>query len=88
MKSFQLEIPIDPDVDSVIQPMRRMPFGLRDKLSKKLDELVELLDLEIIVRAELMGFAHLCATKHSGLFVDLRQAYTAARRVRHPTQHS
>ena len=47
MKSFQLEIPIDPHVDSVIQPMR-----------KKLDELVELLDLEIIVRAELMGFAH------------------------------
>ncbi|CAC5383107.1 unnamed protein product [Mytilus coruscus] len=45
LKSFQLQIPIDPDVEPVIQPMRRVPFNLRDKLAKKLDEL---LDLDII----------------------------------------
>ncbi|CAG2207858.1 unnamed protein product [Mytilus edulis] len=45
LKSFQLQIPIDPDVEPVIQPMRRVPFNLRDKLGKKLDEL---LDLDII----------------------------------------
>ena len=27
LKSFQLEIPIDPDVDPVIQPMRRIPYS-------------------------------------------------------------
>ncbi|CAG2215593.1 unnamed protein product [Mytilus edulis] len=45
LKSFQLQIPIDPDVEPIIQPMRRVPFNLRDKLGKKLDEL---LDLDII----------------------------------------
>ncbi|CAG2254945.1 unnamed protein product [Mytilus edulis] len=34
LKSFQLQIPIDPDVEPIIQPMRRVPFNLRDKLGK------------------------------------------------------
>ena len=88
LKSFQLEIPIDPDVDPVIQPMRRIPYSLRDKLSKKLDEL---LDLDIIERVEEPSSwvsPVVCVPKHSGedirLCVDMRQANTAVRRVRHP----
>ncbi|XP_078309584.1 uncharacterized protein LOC144617972 [Crassostrea virginica] len=87
LKSFQLEIPIDPDVDPVIQPMRRIPYSLRDKLSKKLDEL---LDLDIIERVEEPNSwvsPVVCVPKHSGedirLCVDMRQANTAVRRVRH-----
>jgi hypothetical protein len=45
LKSFQLEIPIDPDVEPVVQPLRGIPFNMRDKVEKKLNEL---LDLDII----------------------------------------
>ena len=88
LKLFQLEIPIDPDVDPVIQPMRRILYSLRDKLSKKQDEL---LDLDIIERVEEPSSwvsPVVCVPKHSGddvsLCVDMRQANTAVRRVRHP----
>ena len=40
LKSFQLEIPIDPEVKPVIQPLRRIPFNLRDKVEKTLNELL------------------------------------------------
>ena len=39
LKDFQLGIPIDESVKPIIQPVRRVPFHLRDKLGKKLDEL-------------------------------------------------
>ncbi|XP_061195212.1 uncharacterized protein K02A2.6-like [Saccostrea echinata] len=88
LKSFQLEIPIDPDVEPVIQPMRRIPYSLRDKLDKKLDEL---LDLDIIERVdEPCSWVSpvVCVPKHLGddirLCVDMRQANTAVQRVRHP----
>ena len=38
LKDFQLKIPIDKDVEPVIQKVRRVPFHLREKLSNKLDE--------------------------------------------------
>lgn len=50
LKSFKVEILIDPEIEPVIQLMRWIPFSLRDKIAKKLDEL---LDFEIIVRTEL-----------------------------------
>ena len=49
LESFQLKIPIDPEVEPVIQPLRQKPFNLRDKVEKKLNEL---LDLDIIERVE------------------------------------
>ncbi|XP_062609444.1 uncharacterized protein K02A2.6-like [Saccostrea cucullata] len=88
LKSFQLEIPIDPDDEPVIQPMRRIPYSLRDKLDRKLDEL---LDLDIIERVDkpcAWVSPVVCVPKHSGddirLCVDMRQANTAVQRVRHP----
>lgn len=41
MKNFLLGIPIDDTAKPVIQPVRCVPFHLRDKLEKKLDELKE-----------------------------------------------
>ena len=38
----KLKIPIDDTVEPIAQPMRCVPYHLRDKLSKKLDELLEL----------------------------------------------
>ncbi|XP_048729723.2 uncharacterized protein K02A2.6-like [Ostrea edulis] len=88
LKSFQLEIPIDPDVEPVIQPMRRTPFNLRDKLEKKLNEL---LDLDIIERVEEPSSwvsPVVCVPKRSSddirLCVDMRLANTGVKRIRHP----
>ena len=42
LKDFQLKVPIDSEVQPVAQPIRRVPYHLRDKLRFKLDEPVEL----------------------------------------------
>lgn len=42
LKDFQLTIPINKDIQQVAQPLRRIPYSLRDKLSKKLKELESL----------------------------------------------
>ena len=39
---FQLKIPVDAEVQPVAQPIRRDPYHLRDKLTNKLRELVQL----------------------------------------------
>ncbi|CAC5363364.1 unnamed protein product [Mytilus coruscus] len=88
LKSFQLQIPIDPDVEPVIQPMRRVPFNLRDKLAKKLDELLDLDIIEHVNEPSQWVSPVVVLPKRSGddirLCVDMRQAYTAVKRVRHP----
>ena len=42
LKDYQLRISVDDQVEPVAQPMRCVPYHLRDKLTKKLDELQEL----------------------------------------------
>ena len=42
LKNFQLKIPIDAEVQPVAQPIRRVPYYVRDKLTNKLMERVEL----------------------------------------------
>jgi hypothetical protein len=88
LKSFQLEIPIDPEVKPVIQPLRRIPFNLRDKVEKTLNEL---LDLDIIERVEEPSSwvsPVVCVPKRPGvdirLCVDMRVVNTSVKRVRHP----
>jgi hypothetical protein len=85
LKSFQLEIPIDPEAEPVIQPLRRIPFNLRDKVEKKLNEL---LDLDIIERVEEHSSwvsPVICVPKRSGvnirLCVDMRVANTSVKRL-------
>ncbi|CAC5397235.1 unnamed protein product [Mytilus coruscus] len=88
LKSFQLQIPIDPDVEPVIQPMRRVPFNLRDKLAKKLDELLDLDIIEHVNEPSQWVSPVVVVPKRSGddirLCVDMRQSNTAVKRVRHP----
>ncbi|CAG2193248.1 unnamed protein product [Mytilus edulis] len=88
LKSFQLQIPIDPDVEPVIQPMRRVPFNLRDKLGKKLDELLDLDIIEHVNEPSQWVSPVVVVPKRSGddirLCFDMRQANTAVKRVRHP----
>ena len=87
LKDFQPDIPIDQNVKPVAQPMRRVPFSMRDKLEQKLNELV---DLDVIERAE--GPTPwispvVVVPKPNGeirLCVDMRQANGAIVRERHP----
>ena len=47
LKDFQLKVPIDPKVQpSVAQPITRVPYQLRENLTGKLDELVEITSLK------------------------------------------
>ena len=87
LTDFQLDIPIDQNVSSVAQPMRRVPFSMRDKLEQKLNELV---DLDVIERAEdptLWISPVVVVPKPNNdirLCVDMRQANGAVVRERHP----
>ena len=38
LKDFQLTIPLDDKVQSIVQPLRRTPYHLRKRLSKTLDQ--------------------------------------------------
>lgn len=40
LKDFQLKLHIKDNVKPVAQPVRRLPFGLRDKVDERLDELL------------------------------------------------
>ena len=87
LKDFQLEIPIDRDVEPIVQPLRRIPFALRDKLEHKLDELEK---LDIIEKASGPStWVSLVVVIPKGkddirLCVDMRSANTAVKRVRYP----
>ena len=51
---------MDPDAEPVIQPVRRIPLNLRDKVEKKLNEL---LDLDIIERVDKAQLADITSCK-------------------------
>ena len=40
LKNYQLKVHINKDVTPVAQQVRRLPFGLRDKVDQKLDDLL------------------------------------------------
>ena len=41
LKNYQLKLHVDKTVQPIAQPVRRLPAGLREKVEKKLDELLE-----------------------------------------------
>ena len=86
-KNFQLKVPIDPEVPPVTQPIRRVPYHLRDKLTTKLNELVELDIIEKVSGPSSWVSPVVVVPKPSGdicLCVDMRQANTAVKRGRLP----
>ena len=40
LKDYQVKLHVNPDVPPVVQPVRRTPFSLRDKVKEKIEELV------------------------------------------------
>ena len=87
LKDFQLKVPIDPEIPPVAQPIRLVPYHLRDKLSTKLDEFVELDIIEKVSGPSSWVSPVVVVPKPSGdirLCVDMRQANMAVKRERFP----
>ena len=87
LKYFQLIVPIDPEVQPVAQPIRRVLYHFRDKQSSKLDELVELDIIEKVSGQSSWVSPAAVLPKPSGdirLRVDMRQANMAVKRERVP----
>ena len=83
LKDFQLKVSIVSEVQPVAQPIRWVPYHLRDKLSTKLDELVELDIIEKVSEPSLWVSPVVVVPKPSGdirLCVDIM----AAKRERFP----
>ena len=88
LKDFQLSISIDKEVKPVVQPTRRIPFHLRDKVSAKLKELEDLDIIEKVDGPSSWVSPVVVVPKAGGkdirLCVDMRQANQAVRRERYP----
>ena len=89
LKDYQLKLNLNKDVKPVVQPVRRIPFGLREKVDKKLDELLSKDIIEevppntptewvspLVVVPKPDGDIRVCA--------DMRRANEAIIRERHP----
>ena len=89
LKDYQLKLNLNKDVKPVAQPVRRIPFGLREKVDKKLDELLSKDIIEevppntptewvspLVVVPKPDGDIRVCA--------DMRRANEAIIRERHP----
>ena len=86
LKDYQLKVPIDTDVTPVIQPLRRIPYHLRDKLERKLDELVAQDIIEKVNEPSFWISPVVVVPKKNDirLCVDMRQANQAVIREKYP----
>lgn len=55
LKDYKLKLYIDENAIPIAQPIRRLPFGLRDKVDKKLDDLLDMGIIEELPEATPTG---------------------------------
>ena len=87
LKGYQLKLHIDPSVTPVAQKMRRVPFSLKDKVTAKVNELLEKDIIEKVEGPTTWVSPVVIAPKASGdirLCVDMRRANQAIIRERLP----
>ena len=87
LKNFQLSIPIDRSVTPVIQPFRRIPFGLRVRVEEQLDELLRLDIIERVNGASSWVSPIVPVPKGPNgirLCVDMRRVNEAVLNEKHP----
>ncbi|CAB3979614.1 Hypothetical predicted protein, partial [Paramuricea clavata] len=87
LKDFQMKLHIKDDVKPVAQPVRRLLFGLRAKVDKKLKELLEDIIEEVPSRPTGWISPLAVVPKPDGdirICVDMRQANKAIERELHP----
>ena len=88
LKNFQLKLHVNKDVKPVAQPVRRLLFGLRDKVDSKLDELLKEDIIEEVPSGPTEWVSPLVVVlKPDGdirVCVDMRRANEAIEKERHP----
>ena len=88
LKDYKLKLNIDETVPPVAQKIRRIPFGLRDKVNEKLDELLENDIIEEVPEGPTSWVSPLVVIpKQNGdirICVDMRKANEAIIRERQP----
>ena len=88
LKNFQLKLHVNKDVKPVAQPVRRLLFGLRDKVDRKLDELLKEDIIEEVPSGPTEWVSPLVVVpKPDGdirVCVDMRRAKEAIERETHP----
>ena len=87
LKGFQAKLDIDESVKPIAQKLRPPPFGLRDKIEQKLEELVNSDIIEPVEGPTQWVSPVVVVPKPSGdvrLCVDMRKANEAVVRERHP----
>ena len=91
LKNYQLKLHVDKTVQPIVQPVRRLPFGLREKVEKKLDELLEKEIIEEVSNAPTTLLSPLVALpKPDGdirICVDMRRANKATVRETSYSNH-
>ena len=88
LKGYELKLNVDTSVKPVAQPVRRIPFGVREKVEKKLDELLTCGIIEEVPEGPTSWVSPLVVVpKPDGdvrIFVDMRRANQAIIRERQP----
>ena len=80
LKDYRLKLHIDPSVTPVVQKMRRVPFSIKDKVTTKVNELLEKDIIEKVEGPTVWVSPVVVAPKPSGdirLCVDMRRANEA-----------
>ena len=88
LKDYELKLNIDDSVKPVAQPVRRIPFGVREKVERKLDELLESGIIEEVSEGPTGWISPLVVVPKSDgdvrICVDMRRANQAIIRERQP----
>lgn len=87
MKGIKLSIPVDQNVPPVIQPLRRCPIPLLEKVKSKIDELLEMDIIEKVTKPASWVSPLVPILKENGdlrLCIDMRRANQAIQRLNHP----
>ena len=88
LKHYQLTLHINKDVKPVAQGVRRLPFGLRDKVDEKLDDLLAKDIIEEAPNSPTEWASPLVVVSKSDsdvrVCIDMRRANEAIVRERHP----
>ena len=87
LRNFQLNIHTDEKVIPVAQPIRRVPFSLREAVDRKITELLNLDIIESVDGPTPWVSPLVCVPKKNGeirVCVDMRRANEAVIRERHP----
>ena len=88
LNTKQISLHIDPEVKPVAQPLRRTPFNLRQKVEKKIKELLDMDIIEPVNGPTPWVNAAVIVPKANGddirLCIDMRRANEAIIRERHP----